>query len=227
MAESSTRSKETKTRLIEAAGQVFWERGFRSATVREICSRAGTPLGAINYHFRNKQGLYAAVIDHAMRSAMDKYPPHFGLGEGALPEERLRAFIHSLLSGVLDEGVPAWHMKLVVREIAEPTGALDNVMQSIRPAYRYLTEILREMLAEGDAAEGGESELVFLCAVSVIGQCLCHFTEKRILEVLHPKSFDPADIERIADHITRFSLGGIHNLVVGKKRTTRREVHPG
>ncbi len=71
----------TKARLIEAAGEVFARRGFRSATVREICSRAGVHVGAVNYHFRDKEGLYTAVLDHLHQTAVKKYPPDLGLGE--------------------------------------------------------------------------------------------------------------------------------------------------
>lgn len=212
MEESSKRSADTKAKLIDAAGQVFSQRGFRSATVREICSRAGTPLGAMNYHFRNKQGLYAAVLDHSMESAIKKYPPQYGLADGATSEEKLHAFVHSFLLRMLDEGVPTWYMKLIIQEISDPTGALGQLVQSsIRPVYKYLAGILREMLKEGNTAEGQESDLAFLCAMSIIGQCQHHFTGKRIIAALHPKSFDPADVERIADHITQFSLAGIRH----------------
>jgi len=52
----------TREKLIEAAGQVFAERGFQEATVREICSRAGTNGAAVNYHFGDKLGLYTEVL---------------------------------------------------------------------------------------------------------------------------------------------------------------------
>ncbi len=213
MEERSNRSEGTKAKLIEAAGQVFSNRGFRAATVREICSRAGTPLGAMNYHFRNKQGLYAAVLEHSMQSAVRKYPPGFGLADGATPEERLRAFIHSFLLRSLDEGVPPWHMKLMAQEISDPTGVLGQVVESsIRPLYRYLVSTLSELLEEQKPLEAEESDEIFLCAMSIVGQCLHHVTGRRVIAALHPKSFDPGDIERIADHIARFSLNGIRPL---------------
>ena len=210
MGKDGDRSEKTRAKLIEAAGQVFYERGFRPATVREICIRAGAPLGAVNYHFRNKQGLYEAVLAHSCRLAIEKYPPHLGLGDAATPEEKLRAFIHSFLMRISDEGVPAWHMKLITREISDPTGALGNLVRSsILPVYRYLVGILSEILQETKPEEGAESDLVFLCAMSIVGQCLCYFTDKRLIATIRPRSFDAADVERIADHITEFSLHGI------------------
>src|SRR3954451_22724831 len=41
----------TRQRLLEVAGEVFAEQGFKNATVREICKRAEANVAAINYHF--------------------------------------------------------------------------------------------------------------------------------------------------------------------------------
>jgi AcrR family transcriptional regulator len=219
MEDVSKKNDDTKARLIEAAGEVFARRGFRSATVREICSRAGAHVGAVNYHFRDKEGLYVAVLEHSLQTARRKYPPELGLRDKATPEEKLRAFIHSLLLRILGEGVPAWHGKLMAREISDPTGALGQVVESsIRPLHVYLVSILHELVQEEKPMEGEESNEIFLCAMSIIGQCLQHFTGRQIIAALRPKSFNSADIEGIADHITRFSLGGIRGLRAGGSR---------
>ena len=210
MADTETREENTKTRLIRAAGEVFARDGFRSATVREICRRAGTHLGAINYHFRDKEGLYAAVIDYSHRSAVATYPADAGLPDNASPEERLRCFIRAFLSRLLDEGIPAWHGQLMAREIAAPTGALGQLAQgSIRSQYTVLVDILADLLGEGRVTPGQESERLFLAAMSIVGQCLHHFTARRVIASLRPHCFDPTDIEQIAAHITRFSLAGL------------------
>ena len=210
MADTETREENTKTRLIRAAGEVFARDGFRSATVREICRRAGAHLGAINYHFRDKEGLYAAVIDYSHRSAVATYPADAGLPDNASPEERLRCFIRAFLSRLLDEGIPAWHGQLMAREIAAPTGALGQLAQgSIRSQYTVLVDILGDLLGETQVAPGEESERLFLAAMSIVGQCLHHFTARRVIAALRPHRFDPTDIEQIAAHITRFSLAGL------------------
>jgi hypothetical protein len=49
-------------------------------------------------------------------------------------------------SRVCAEGFPAWHGKLMAREIADSTDALDQVMQSsVRPIYSYVAGILCEL----------------------------------------------------------------------------------
>lgn len=214
------KSEDTKAKLINAAGEVFVERGFQSATVREICDRAGTPLGAMNYHFRDKQGLYAAVLEHSYQIALRKYPPKLGIQGGSTPEEKLRAFIHTFLLRLLDQGDPAWHMKLMIQEISDPTGgALGQLVESsIRPQYTYLVSILRELIEEVNPSTTVKDDALFYCAMSITGQCCHYYTGKRIIEALHPTGLDFEDLDRIADHITWFSLAGIRQLADEKAR---------
>src|ERR1700743_147511 len=48
----------TRKKLLEVAGRVFAEHGYYAATVRDICAQAGSNVAAVNYHFRDKLGLY-------------------------------------------------------------------------------------------------------------------------------------------------------------------------
>ena len=68
-------SEETRRQLLEAAGAVFAEVGFRDATVREICKRAGANVAAVNYHFGDKETLYLEVLRYTHARALEKYPP--------------------------------------------------------------------------------------------------------------------------------------------------------
>ncbi|MCD8553872.1 helix-turn-helix domain-containing protein [Seleniivibrio sp.] len=46
--------KNAKQKILEAAMKVFGEQGFRAATVREICKKAGVNIALVNYHSRVK-----------------------------------------------------------------------------------------------------------------------------------------------------------------------------
>ena len=209
-----TKSQETRGRLLEAAGQTFAEHGFRAATVREICRRARANVAAVNYHFRGKKGLYEAVLRHWAGIALQKYPLTLGLRDGAPAEERLRTFIRAFLFRLTDKGRPAWHGRLLAREMVEPTGALDRLVRELmRPMYERLAGILRELL--GRRASG---ETIRLCAFSILGQGTFYRHCKAVIHRLHPRQrFDTKDIERLAEHIAEFSVQAIQQLAKRKE----------
>ena len=107
---------------------------------------------------------------------------------------------------MFDQGRPAWHGKLTALEMIEPTEALDKLVEEgIRPRSRALESIVRELI--GPSATSAELRL---CAMSVVSQCLFYQHCRAVITRLYPDfRYDPASIERLAEHITRFSLNAL------------------
>jgi AcrR family transcriptional regulator len=204
-------------RLLEAAGEVFAELGFRDATIRDICGRAGLNIAAVNYHFGDKAALYREVLTFASRVALAKHPLGSGVSADAPAAERLGAYIRNFLERLLDSGSPAWHGKLMAREMVDPTDALDGIVeQHIRPQRDRLRGILRELL--GPAAN---EETLRHCTCSVIGQCLFYKHSRPVLDRLMPEqTYGPDERAALARHVLRFSLGGIDALRLAGDRAT-------
>jgi AcrR family transcriptional regulator len=190
----------TEQRLLESAGEVFAEKGFRAATIRDIIRRAGANIAAVNYHFGDKEKLYAAVFRYARQCCQEKYP--VGSPEGVSTREKLHTFVRSLLFRMLDHGRPAWQWKLMAREMMEPTAALDEMVeQTIKPEFEFISQIVRDLtgLPRGDGR-------VPLCVNSVIGQVLFYRHAQAVVNRLQPEQkFEPKDLEALANHITDFS----------------------
>jgi len=53
----------TKENIMAAAMRLFAEKGLKLVTVREICTAAKVNVALVNYHFRNKGGLYQACVE--------------------------------------------------------------------------------------------------------------------------------------------------------------------
>ena len=64
----SARRQVTRERVLEAAGEVFAERGFHGASVEDICERAGFTRGAFYSNFSSKDDL---VLELTRRHAED------------------------------------------------------------------------------------------------------------------------------------------------------------
>lgn len=204
----------TSHRLLDAAGRVFAERGFANATVREICTLAGANVAAVNYHFGDKERLYTQVLAHALEIARDRHPiPH---APDDPPPQRLRRFIHAFLLRILDEGRPAWHGRLMAREMVEPTSALKMIAETtLRPTFQLLRTIVAEI-----AGLSPDSPIVKRCAFSVIGQCVMHKHCRPAIEQLYPQEcYQPAAISDLAEHIWIFSLAGIRAAAAGSAPT--------
>src|ERR1700722_8873515 len=209
------RPDETRRHLLEAAGEVFAEVGFRDATVREICRRADANIAAINYHFGDKENLYLEVLRYAHGKALAKYPPMMDLADDAPPEKKLRAFIHSMLQRIFDKGPTSWHGKLMSREMIEPTKALDSLVEErMRPMVAQLWKIVSEIL---DCPVN--DECVRLCSLSVISQCVFYNHCSPVVSRLFPNKLpqDAASIGHLAEHITKFSLAAMKHFSAAKR----------
>ncbi len=56
---------DTKSKILMVAQELFGEKGFDGASVRDIAQKAGVNIAAINYHFQNKENLYFSVMQSA------------------------------------------------------------------------------------------------------------------------------------------------------------------
>ena len=53
---------ETRTRILDAAEELFMLHGFEGTSMRLLTSKAGVNLAAVNYHFGSKDALIEAVF---------------------------------------------------------------------------------------------------------------------------------------------------------------------
>lgn len=199
----------TQRRLLDAAGEIFAEYGYRAATVRQICEKAGANVAAVNYYYGDKERLYLAVLRSVPDAHAVKYPSRSGLSPEATAAEQLRAYVRSLLHRVFDPGRPGWHSKIIAREMVEPTRALDSLLEEVaRPLHRELAAIVRLLL--GPSAD---DQAVRFCALSIMGQCVYYHHARSVLTRLYPgQKYGAEDIARLADHITEFSLAALREI---------------
>jgi AcrR family transcriptional regulator len=197
----------TRARLLDAAGEVFAQHGFEPATVREICTRAGANIAAVNYHFRDKMGLYLAVLQESICVAKLAEMPDLA-EQTQSPEQALHLIVSRMLHRMARSTQPGnWHFRLMAHEISSPTAGLDRVVElAIGPNYAVLRGVLSQILGLPP-----DHDTTRLCAHSVIGQ-IVHWAHARpvIARVWPALEMNDARIIQIARHITDFSLAALH-----------------
>lgn len=196
---------ETKERLLEAAGRVFAERGFRDATVREICQQAGANVAAVNYYFGDKQRLYIESVKRAHARRQEAVPlPRWS--DETPADERLRGFVQTLLGRILGDPHSAWQAQLMFREMQQPTAACSELVDEyIRPHFEILQKIVAEL-----APEGVSERQIRLIAFGVVGQCLYfRIAEPVVRQLLDQGEFAQVEPQRLAEHITQWTLAAL------------------
>ena len=90
-----TRSQRTQAKLLDAAAELFADKGLGATTVADIAARAGCTTGAVYHHFTDKQALLFALLQRTseeyratIQAAVD--PARW---EGARCLEILRAYL--------------------------------------------------------------------------------------------------------------------------------------
>jgi len=195
-------SDETQARIIDAAGPIFAEKGYRDATVREICDAAGVGLASVNYHFGDKQHLYVRVVEHAYEHLQSSRVPRLDQVPLMPPGERLAEWVSRLVRKVLIDRGQSWQDSLFTREVQDPTPACEEFLRErVRADVRPLLEVYDAVMPT-PASDTERWQFVF----SVLGQALFYDTYRRMsCLVMGDDAESPAFTPKgVAEHITRF-----------------------
>jgi AcrR family transcriptional regulator len=100
---------ETRTRILDAAEELFMQHGFEGTSMRLLTAKAGANLAAVNYHFGSKDALIEAVFRRRLDpmnagrvAELDRLEKDAG-GGALAPEQIIRAFVGASLRMIEDE----------------------------------------------------------------------------------------------------------------------------
>ena len=118
----------TRTRILDAAEELFMQHGFEGTSMRQLTSRAGVNLAAVNYHFGSKDALIEAVFRRRldpMNVVRIAELAKLEAGGNPSPEAIIRAFVGPSLRLVEDaKGGGRNFTRLLGRTYSEPSKEL-------------------------------------------------------------------------------------------------------
>ena len=195
-----------RDRILQAAGTIFAEKGFRGSTVREICEAAEVNIASVNYYFGDKKSLYEETLLLAREIGAETYPtPDFSSFE--VPEHRLRGMILLLLNRLVANHTEPWPVKILMAEILNPSPSARPLIDGyIEPFLDAIFTTVAQLLPR-DAPES----LVRQTAFSIVAQCVYYRFARTLNRVVvadgsYEKDFS---VNALAEQIYEFSLAGI------------------
>ncbi|MFC1850306.1 TetR/AcrR family transcriptional regulator [candidate division CSSED10-310 bacterium] len=204
----------TRERILTAAGELFATQGFAATTIRDICEKAKANVAAVNYHFRDKEGLYNELIKAMERELRETAVMSVADTPALPPAERLYSYVYNLLFRRLDPDRPKWKIILFHNELEKPSSFALNMFREL---VHKEQEILRAIIEDILGADSNE-ETVVLCSHSVFGQIffffhiygpILHDIMKKLALKQTEEPLTRERIARLARHITDFSLAAM------------------
>lgn len=184
----------TKDRILEAADQLFGELGFDATTTREIAERSQVNKALIHYHFKNKEGLLASVLDsyyqnlaNTLRLSLQSTGP-------------LRQRMIDLLDSYVDFLSHNRNFNRIVQREAAGGKHMERISAHMAPLFQLGVAVVQGAYPSTVSGDLSATQLL----VSFYGMVISYFTFNRLIEDL--TGSDPLSEENLAQrkrHLAR------------------------
>ena len=204
-------SAKTRLSLIEAAGELFAEKGIPAVTTREIARKAGAVQNAITYHFGGIDGLINAVWAYVLiewePGCFERYLLEHEKEKPSRAEQKelVVGCIRLLFQIMYRPDRPLWISKFLVRSAMSPEGreyVAHTVSGNIVP---LLTELFMKISGKDDPDEAQCWSLRILAAPMVFTAGLTEFAKFRRGNAINKKLYKK--LEEVTIREALFAVG--------------------
>lgn len=188
-------SEATRKKLLEAAGELFAQKGFSAVTVREIVAKAQTHLSAMNYHFKSKDALYQEVLEYACKQSAISMDERDYLSQIA-PDKALLILIKEAVKAYRSDYDTQWKTALIAHEIRQPGSHFAAISERyLKPDIDYIAQLVA-------AAAGAQisSHASRFAAISLIGLIETFGLHTTFIEAVAPGLHDFYDKDHAFSH---------------------------
>lgn len=197
---------DTPDQIMGAAARLFTERGYAGVELKDIVKAARVNGASVHYHFGDKRRLYNKVIEQGLRDREAAVPLEGEADTRLSAAERLHAFVHSLMTQLLDDTIPSPMSRLMLWEAIQPTAEFTRAVDALPRRQLHILDGIIATLA----GRGASRSAVRRMSISVLGQCVYYRYAANILRRTDPKlRYTKRNVSAIAGHIYAFSLAGI------------------
>ncbi|MBN9085942.1 MAG: CerR family C-terminal domain-containing protein [Reyranella sp.] len=210
----------TRQELIEAAGQVFADKGYERATAKEICKRAGTNTAAVNYHFGGIEPLYDAALEEARKRIFSAQAIARAVEGKDDPRDRLEAALGVIVQALLGAAGPSWAVRLFGRDLISCSPTAEAIKEKFAvPRARLMRRLASQLmkLPEDDPA------LATACLSLMAPICTLILVDRRMLQRALPAlDLAPENSRALAGQLVRYALAGLAASAHSRARAARK-----
>lgn len=127
---SSTRGRRTRTAIVQAAREVFEEKGFDEARIADIAARAGTAYGSFYTYFDSKEAVFRELVQN-FAGAVFAASRASALPGTASPEDRIRHTTRVYLETIAGHA----HMMVVFEQVAARDEYFRTLLLEVRGLF--------------------------------------------------------------------------------------------
>ncbi len=167
-----TKGENNRTRIIEAADQLFYKHGYNQTSFSDIADITGIPRGNFYYYFKTKDDILAAVVETRVRQYQEALANCDNATDN--PGERLHAFIDIMAGSedsVVDTGCPIGSLCV---ELAKDTEALQS---KSREVFVLLRDWMSRQFEEIGLADANDKAMDLLSRMQGIAVMACAFKD--------------------------------------------------
>ena len=183
----------TREDILEAAAQVFRQKGFHGASMNDIANAVNLQKASLYHHVSSKQEILLEILDRALQLLLERIS---GITTQNIPaDKKLRLMIREYMQ-ILAENVDLATVLLFEHRALERRQHARHV-----PNRDQFETLWRDVLAEGVASKLFQCEDIALTTRALLG--LLNWT----ITWYHPDG--EKTIERIADDYSSLLLNGL------------------
>ncbi|MDQ0571350.1 AcrR family transcriptional regulator [Variovorax paradoxus] len=203
----------TRLHILETAGQLFAERGFAESTSKEICTRAGTNMAAVNYHFGSRDGLYEAVLIEAHRQLVSIDELVSLASVPTDPRLKLRTFLAHLVELGSQPKAP-WGFRVVLREALSPSPAMPVLIRrAVLPKAKLIRGLIGGIMGLPDDHPSVQRAMLFVVLPCIVMTVAPKDLRNEVLPALK-------NTEGLSDDLMRYVFAGLDAIAKEAKATT-------
>ncbi|OIQ60982.1 fatty acid metabolism regulator protein [Moorella thermoacetica] len=186
--------------IMQAAREEFARNGFYGTSIKDIARRAGVGIGTIYLYLRNKEALFAALVNEAYEMVLDRIARARKNATGG--RQKLQASMEAALA-VLQENRDLARVMLVQSPAGHPAVA-EQLYDLLRRLARLVEEDVLEGIARGELPPQ-DAHIAALAFVGTFYQVVISWLKEGI----------PADLTAAGKELIAYNLRGLGYPVEG------------